>query len=1612
MFKNSDSSIKIIPTAAPIYSLGFCALHTPILSSVTIRGIDGLSAHTLSLSVYGLSKSGFFLERTALPTDELFFREAEGDIHIDLRAVTLAIRRDFFRNLKAAVTGKLCIEVVADGVRYAGDAPITLLPARVYPVSAAPSYFAVCLTPCRPEITRIVENVATRSLEGLYAAVKRQSVIYSVRECDFFRRDTDFSDAEMLFNGRARMATPLEMAQLFCAAALRLGLAPIVAAVRGTKAPRLFCGVAENGAFDDACGMTTQRFLSALMRRRAFVFDVSCLFTGHSVELEDACHKALEELCDTPPTFLVDINRVLRDGADLFGLYSEDAEREKALVTSLRTAAPEAKISLAAFAEALTHADRNPLLRYSPSDCGGIPVDLSDFSSLPRLAAEKGEYVLNGTTENADFQKIASHLDPFGFRTETAANGATLAEKAELERHLAAYRAYLAEAEPKRLLGVPVGLAVQLAEIERLFCQIDSEEKELYLACGFLRLGGSLAPTSLYPVTLTQNGSRPTLRFTAAVPYVNRLLCETVKKRGGKAFFDRYGLPGNDFADITRCFEHVSKEIGVPFLKCAVLAAFPYRNAVTAFDLADKSEKLSNDKTAALLLSDKKGDGSHPDGRAYFERIRTLEETLPACCDGDALFACAVSRDEDLLVSCRNGDIALQSALSAAQNNMRLGFSTLLCAQRQDSLSAVADAFRALDFTEPLLLLHDGCDPKAALREKLEALSEVSLPDERSDAAFSEIESEYAALREHLYAYRDGKTKRYDFGFSFYDAACAFTAAGNRLTEEERQISVEPETLFYPDMGKASAENLFDAQRSLCRAARALFPNEPYNRHPFRYVKTVEKELKIPTAAHLIEKCRLGFEEFLPIGRRILDKMPCEQTDITSLPSLYALLSLAVLLLNNRDADLTGELLSGDVYTISERIVSLAATANEINDEKRALGDFDPKIFDADADRLFDGWTSEQGMSRADITKEINDYRREEPDLLHPTFKKSIPDVLESLCRIASLRRQFDEDAVSVLALFPKTQNGEKTDFSALSALTDSAKKIDILLKKIYGTDTDSRKAAAKRLPALLTLFETDTELPADIMKAAALFDRMFSDDSCFLSLASYLGADLYVPSFPDGILSDNGFFALLCDLREHIDLLPLVTEYNRCCERCRSLGLGVFVDYFATHAATPSADAIFLRSQLHLMMKQMALSDKKLLAYPDYERDVKRFRTLHRLRIEQNRDDLKRLYFRRCSSYIRENPEKASAFAEDLERQNVAAEDILLRHGDILRTLFPVVAAQPSYCGFVSGFETAAVLDADTLTPEKAIVCFPCAKHKLFLSDSERAAANSVGSLLRRNGITVLDSTVLRAQSAPALTHFLSPVSGYDRENETNLPEAQTVGLSLLKAAEQNPSLRAAIIAPNQAQVGVLRGILRILCEKSPVIARATAERRIDIADRDGLLPRRYDLVLSEAVYTADCDKALTNGASDRLLSALKNADTEKAILVSVLYPHRYPDVAGARAALDTEALTTAAREGIDALYPPSHFTDDAQHSAVEFCRLLSREKIPCALTKNGCGVLAGTKENRTVCFFDRKTAAVFDYGRETDETVRYLDSAELYLNPQKLLDGLYPSQQKGDIL
>jgi len=116
-----NNRITVTPIACPVFSGAIYAAGGKPLAQVRIAGLEKPKVYKVLINIYGLSKAGFFIERTTAFSGELVCDKDSDTAYFDFTSVPLLVKREFFANLKAPVSGKLCVEVTVDGAKYMGD---------------------------------------------------------------------------------------------------------------------------------------------------------------------------------------------------------------------------------------------------------------------------------------------------------------------------------------------------------------------------------------------------------------------------------------------------------------------------------------------------------------------------------------------------------------------------------------------------------------------------------------------------------------------------------------------------------------------------------------------------------------------------------------------------------------------------------------------------------------------------------------------------------------------------------------------------------------------------------------------------------------------------------------------------------------------------------------------------------------------------------------------------------------------------------------------------------------------------------------------------------------------------------------------------------------------------------------------------------------------------------------------------------------------------------------------------------------------------------------------------------------------------------------------------
>lgn len=1618
----AENKIKITPIASPSYSLAALGTRAPVLYSVAVSGIEKKGTHSFKFNVYGLSKAGFFVERTSGICSEYVTDATNPDTLIfDFSKFSCNIKKEFFTNLKTETLGKVYVEVVIDGNKYMGDTQIVLLPANVFPVCSAPSVFASLLRPCDASVVRICSSYgsADKNFDGLYNLIRNQKIIYSVRDCDFLSRNVRFEYADAIFSSGSRMASPLEMAILFCSCALRLDIAPVFAVIKTGKGPRILCGTTNKpGAFGISTG-NTQKLYELCLNGTVSLFEITSLFTGHNVEPSDAVVFAENLISGTDIYYALDIYAAIKNGT-VSVFSAEDFNYFSSIKFSENKRGCR---SLAQCAEALSDPEFSTLIDFSYKKSVGIPVSFSEYSVIDAFAKLGTETVsqIHSVSDKIDIKRFSSNsvgICSVYLADSYVKEDLTLTEKQDtaIEKDLFAEK--LCENEKLGCISTVLSALSLINAIDNINTTVKSEH-ELYLACGFLKFDGKYAPLALLPVKISSElKSCGSIEFLSSKPHLNRLLCETLKTTSfGSQFFEQYGLPSESLSDIESCFKSLcEKSKG----RCEIVyeyavSHFPLKNTMLSFSIADRAEKIFADSLSCELL----GKSSEPRREFSYssQRVSELEACEPDYFDSDVLKVSAYALDGDLLVKDLDSSVMYDVVSEVSCENLSHGHTTLVVSDNDVVRNDIINGFDKYGLSNCVLELCGKTDIKKQILDKIVSVSKSDYID-----CDNRYNSEYASCVEKLDRYNRAKTEKYDFGFSFFDACTSFVKAGEHLSSEEKNTLIESEEIFFPDLSAETTEKIFDAEKNLCKAASLLKLNAPYSQHCFSSAKLTSEEINVQGIFYTADK---GLEELSELSysvKEICEKTGFDISDIKTLPALHSFLSLLVLISKDYDSGISQKLLVSDIYQVSKTVSELRDLSSQLDDIENELCEFNKEIYSLDSDKLFDEWASSDGNLRNEITKKINSYRTVE--VPSDIKKKQVSDVLQYLYTYADLVSEFKEKTSDTNIVLESFWDGTKTDWAKVGKIINFAKMSDVLLKKVYGINQELRHKATENF-ANAYEFCKDRVNSTRVIAAAGVFDRIFSDDGSMASLSETLVIDFYNLSFADGLFSENGIYSLVKMWRDNVELLPAVSAYNRACSKCNSVGLSCFVKYLSENAFNENTEKIFTRSVVFPALKQIALRDSSFIRN-DLNQETNTLSRLHKEKVIINRAVLKNRHLSTSSAYITTNRNKMSVFIESLSDSRYTGEDIMLRFGETVKTLFPVIIAEPSYAFLLSDFDNVCITDADILTTPKVIPVLVNARHRLILAGPYNSDKDCFANDCEKTGIarvSLMDELIDNSLSSycsenTAVSHIYSQLSSFDRRKRVNVLEAQTVALEVMKYLDENPSSTVDIVTFTNKQKYVMADVLSAVCEKSVAVSNAISDNRLHIGAVSERRPAKCDIAFISVVYGKEetagmcvsCDSLDDKhkyicGIPAQIVSVLKGA-AAKLVVVSSFNPASCPDKVGSAGIQALFNFTQYAASNGQMHY--SH-TDTRYYTyAKAFADILTENSVPVLLSEY----------NKAAYFTigDKKYSAVFEdvssvcaYFRECSASERIsntgipvlrLDGADTVLNPVKILD------------
>ena len=302
-YSNLKPSISV--EASPIYSASIASSGVSPVISVIISELPE-KEFDLSVSIVGKSAGTIFIqtgernfERTCTDT---YDRQGKNRLIIRFEQGDFEINREYLYNIESAQIASLTAKATIGGKEYQAETEIKLAPAyewqgiEYHPESLA-SYICSAKSGVA-ELAAPAREIQEREqkLRALVKNIRAKNIICAARDSYSPERRQSIKSHDVLFARGTVVATPMELAVLFCACAENLDLLPVlVFSTNMTGNVSMFCGVRSS-----RCSVTSAVFESlsalrgAIQKGEIALFDPALLASAQNMDPVMACQLAGE----------------------------------------------------------------------------------------------------------------------------------------------------------------------------------------------------------------------------------------------------------------------------------------------------------------------------------------------------------------------------------------------------------------------------------------------------------------------------------------------------------------------------------------------------------------------------------------------------------------------------------------------------------------------------------------------------------------------------------------------------------------------------------------------------------------------------------------------------------------------------------------------------------------------------------------------------------------------------------------------------------------------------------------------------------------------------------------------------------------------------------------------------------------------------------------------------------------------------------------------------------------------------------------------------------------------------------------------------------------------
>lgn len=1178
-YSNLNPTITVL--GADYYSVSFDAARVAPLSAILVSGItDELFEAEINIDCrYGDERLFSFSREYNRRSPLAYDTDKMGRLLIRFSYEDFKINHSLLHSLTNAIFADVMVTFTVNGNSFELKKSITVYESDYFAgIDIHPEALASFVQPesntvkditkdCNPSGEYPSIDDAFKVAGSIVQKIRTMNIICVKRDSYSPEKKQQIISCDMHTGKSSVMATPIELAVLFCSCAHRLGYESLVVFVKNIMGVvSVFCGINVGSDYSLCLCESISRLKKALDDGEMLLFDPAVISSAQTIDVEHASFLGSEIMhkAGTDMILAVGVSKLLEKGVrSIYGDFTVKQPDK----TDARTVLGDIYSGLA----------NKKLFKLLSGDYSAFDVlPIIGFDDILFDKASADEMVIRPleiSEKISDFRDISDNFASFAFKDLKKKNY----NSNELIVINNQYGEFLSRIKSKSHVVAGVYEKVFHDRISRM-CYGTASGLSNYIISGFLRLTDKKGEETAYiPLCFTPVDIKCNYDYYLKIKkdrYIVNTALATMLKGDEKSirsidtieamfkYFEELSTvakKSGDYADVTVIYEYALVKTDLSY-------------GVMWNDIKNNGRKMLSNTNFATLLTE-----AVPEDENGDDDKKTVSFTLPRYMP--EYMRKAVLSDKNIVLTGSGIKEKTDAVVNRIVYDISKGERVLVTSSREEFFKEIFVGLKEEELSELVLELDGemtGKELYEIIKNRIEQLANTSINPS------SEISTDYDKICQRIRDYSDAMSKQDELlGISVTDAILSYFSACN-TTDRAELPSLKVKKEAFTDVTNKKFTGLFERAEALVASeAKALksagLPlSTPLKNHPLYPISsacTVTEE-SMADLFDMVAVINGVISDYREVFYDISEHICIDIADVKDLKGLLALNELFKLIISARELEIPDNISGKDITAFADGASKLKNDLGRAENIEYRLRFFNKEIFE-DLDSVLSGHREGKAEQVGFIKKFL--------------VKKNHKDVLLQYVSDENKQEFFKQDTEKIFELLEEysiIQNSTAKTDSRLAGensimLAQMIKSTFSLLTDIYGDSADENYLNEKisKICRFVKLVASDTFLSKRLTYARAKLAQVYSENDCILSnLSAKLGADFSVLAFDSGILSYDGFGTYIKEFEKN---LPAIGDWNEYLDAKKKADeyMPSFSNYLENYGRTENTDRIFASS-------------------------------------------------------------------------------------------------------------------------------------------------------------------------------------------------------------------------------------------------------------------------------------------------------------------------------------------------------------------------------------------------------------------------------------------------